>query len=488
MRHEYTPDARLPGRRCRTPEPYSAEQDLPQQVLALRYLEAQKSDAKAKEDPGNGTDCLSAVLAAKKQIATANLTLDQSLEFIAELMRRITGGGGAAIALRDRQEVVCRGRSGPLAPELSARVDPQSGISGACLRSGEIQLCNDTEYDQRVDMRVCRSLGIRSILAVPFRRQQDVIGILEVFSGWASVFGELDIRALKLLADLVIETLWSHGVTQQRAAAPQPVDQPEAPARVIGAICQPEKLAEVIAVSAPPPIATVAEVVEAPALIEAVAKHDAELPAPAFAALGSTEPRHILRMVAIVAAAFVTLAVGTEGLLWRGAHVRELFHLGPAVVPRTTLEQIPSPAGAVEASPQISSGPAAAGAPSQLLSIRSWSKPERTTVALFLKAPARWGSSMLRDPDRIYFDLENTRLPGELLAKSRTGLAIQVNDGLVNRIRVARRDTSAVRIVIELAAAAQYTAVLSPTEPYRLMIVILGTQVPMHAPQKRPEA
>ncbi len=222
---------------------------------------------------------------------------------------------------------------------------------------------------------------------------------------------------------------------------------------------------------------------EVPALVETEAKRDAELPAPAFAALGST--RHILRMVAIVAAAFATLAGGTEALLWRGTHVRELLHLRPAVVPRIALEEIPSPAGAAEASPQISSDPAAARGSSQLLSIRSWSKPERTTVALFLKAPVRWESSMLRNPDRIYFDLENTRLPGELLAKSRAGLAIQVNDGLVNCVRVARRNTSAVRIVIDLAAAAQYTAVLSPTEPYRLMIVILGTQLPIHGAPKK---
>jgi len=87
-----------------------------------------------------------------------------------------------------------------------------------------------------------------------------------------------------------------------------------------------------------------------------------------------------------------------------------------------------------------------------------------------------------RQPDRIYFDLENTQLAAELLGKSREGIAIPVNDGLVNRVRVGLRETSAARIVIDLATPAEYSAVLSPNEPYRLMIVIRNTRAPSHAP------
>ena len=76
---------------------------------------------------------------------------------------------------------------------------------------------------------VCRNLGMRSILAVPLRRQEDVLGIMVVFSGWAGVFGERDIRALKLLAGLVIEALWSHEVHRQQTPAPQPVERLESP-------------------------------------------------------------------------------------------------------------------------------------------------------------------------------------------------------------------------------------------------------------------
>lgn len=82
----------------------------------------------------------------------------------------------------------------------------------------------------------------------------------------------------------------------------------------------------------------------------------------------------------------------------------------------------------------------------------------------------------MKDPERIYFDLDNTQVASEILGKSRLGLTIPVNDGLVNRVRVRPRGASAVRIVIEPAGPAEYSAMLSPTEPYRLMILVSSAQ------------
>ena len=496
MRHGSTPDAGVPGRHSRPPElpkPYSAESDPIQRLLAFAYLQAQKGQREAAEELRKDADTLSAVLAAQSQMAAARFNLEQSLEFIAEGGRRLTGAGGAAIALREGETVVCRGRSGLIAPELGARLNPESGISGACLTSGEVQLCDDTEHDTRVDVWVCRNLGIRSILAVPLRRQQDVLGIIVAFSGWAGVFGERDMRALKLLAGLVIEALWSHEVHQREALAPKPAPSLEAPAQVEDIPTQLDQLLESLtAHAAPEPLAPIAE---ADTVAATTAAAEPELPAPAFAVLGNAEPRRRGRMLAIVAVAMALLAGSAEVVLWHGSHLRGLLHRRPAqvappvaapapVVP--PLAETPSPAPSTQptasGTPEVPSGPAPAVGLSQLLAIRSWSKPEGTTVALFLQAPVRWESGTAKDPDRIYFDLENTQLAAELLGKSREGLAIPVEDGLVNRVRVGLRETSVVRIVIDLAAPAEYSAVLSPNEPYRLMIVIRGTRAPGHVP------
>src|SRR5208282_424755 len=347
MRHGSTPEAGGPGRRCRLPElsrPYSTESDPIQRLLAFAYVQAQKTHQEAEEELRKDAGTLSAVLAAQSQLAAAHLDLEQSLEFIADGARRLTGAGGAAIALREGRKVVCRGRSGLTAPDLGACLNPDSGISGECLSSGEVQLCDDTERDRRVDVWVCRNLGMRSILAVPLRRQEDVLGIIVVFSGWAGVFGERDIRALKLLAGLVIEALWSHEVHRRQAPAPQPVRRLEAPEPAAEALAA--DLGQILEAAAAPalfePALSAPEIEEILASLERpaatpAAAVEAELPAPEFAVLASAEPRRIGRTLAILAVAIAVLAGATGAVLWRGAALRELFHLKPAAVaPRTT--------------------------------------------------------------------------------------------------------------------------------------------------------
>jgi tetratricopeptide (TPR) repeat protein len=114
---------------------------------------------------------------------------------------------------------------------------------------------------------------------------------------------------------------------------------------------------------------------------------------------------------------------------------------------------------------------ASSPAPAQVLSIRYRSKPEGTTVAVFLSAPAPWKSGVLSAPERIYFDLENTRLPAQMLAQSNDGATIPVNDALVKQIRASLKQPNAVRVVLDLAAArTQHSAVLLRAEPWQLLI------------------
>jgi N-acetylmuramoyl-L-alanine amidase len=510
MRHGSTPEAGGPGRRCRLPEnarPFSTEKDPIQRLLAFAFFQSQKTHHEAEEELRKDVDTLSAVLEAQSQLAAAHLDLEQSLEFIADGARRLTGAGGAAIALRQGQKVVCRGRSGLIAPDLGACLNPESGISGECLRSGEVQLCDDTERDSRVDVWVCRNLGMRSIVAVPLRRQEDVLGLIEIFSGWAGVFSERDVRALKLLGGLVIEALWSHEIHQQQAV-PSPPDTPmeapplpaaealaadldhiletaAAPAVFEPALSAPEieQLLASLEVPTPAAAGTAPVLAEAPAI-----SLEAETPAPEFAILAESRPPG--RRLAIVAVALIVLAAA-GAVLWRRGSLQRFLHRTPAPAVSTTVAQLPRPVPPtaapspapnpepdIAAPPEIPSGPVPAPGPSQLLSIRSWSKPEGTTIALFLEAPAKWEGGVLKDPDRIFFDLENTQLAPEMLGKSREGIAIPVDDTLVKRVRVGMREASAARIVIDLAAPAEYSAVLSPTEPYRLMVAIRSVPAP----------
>ena len=138
---------------------------------------------------------------------SGELALDIVLNEIVEQACLATGATGAAIALARDGEMVCRASTGGNAPELGTPLDMNSGLSGACLRSRQIQRCDDTLTDPNADPEVSRELGIRSVVLLPLLRGEDSIGIFEVFSARVAAFGERDLRTLEVLTDRILKNI-----------------------------------------------------------------------------------------------------------------------------------------------------------------------------------------------------------------------------------------------------------------------------------------
>ena len=133
-----------------------------------------------------------------------DLALDLVLNEVVEQARLATGATGAAIALSRSGEMVCRATSGADGPDLGVRVETRSGLSGACLQTGKIQQCGDTETDPRVNAEACRRLGVKSMLVLPLGYGKEPFGIFEVFSSRPNAFSERDVNALQVLARRVV--------------------------------------------------------------------------------------------------------------------------------------------------------------------------------------------------------------------------------------------------------------------------------------------
>ena len=138
----------------------------------------------------------------RQAVAVGTLSTDSLLNAIADAARVLSGAHGTAIASRVNGLVVCRARSGDMAPPLGAPLNTDSGISGECLRTAAILVCGDTSTDERVDPEVCNSLGIRSVAVVPLRGRNGMLGILEAFSERADAFQEDQINSLRALAEI----------------------------------------------------------------------------------------------------------------------------------------------------------------------------------------------------------------------------------------------------------------------------------------------
>jgi TonB family protein len=142
-----------------------------------------------------------------------DLALQMVLHEIVEQASLATGATGAAIALYHEGELVCRASHGLTAPTLGARLDAGTGLSGECLRTQQIQVCDDARTDLGVDFEVCSQLGVYSIVVLPLLRAGKIAGIFEVLSSRPSAFGEREIGALEELAKVILKNL-------ERAATP----------------------------------------------------------------------------------------------------------------------------------------------------------------------------------------------------------------------------------------------------------------------------
>ncbi|MGA8272789.1 MAG: TonB family protein [Candidatus Sulfotelmatobacter sp.] len=121
---------------------------------------------------------------------------------IADTARILTGADGTAIALQTDGVVICRARSGEIAPPLGSPLNVESGISGECLRTATSLRCDDTMVDDRVDPEVCLALGIRSIAVIPLCDPMGAFGLLEAFSSRARAFTDDQLGSLKNIGEI----------------------------------------------------------------------------------------------------------------------------------------------------------------------------------------------------------------------------------------------------------------------------------------------
>ena len=133
----------------------------------------------------------------------AQRDLSATLRLLAERAQYITGASGAAIALRDHEEMVCRASAGAKAPEVGAQLQINSGLSGESVRTQQTLRCDDAFTDERVNRESCEALGIRSVVVMPLIRGGEVIGVFELFSDKAHVFEARDITALERMGAMV---------------------------------------------------------------------------------------------------------------------------------------------------------------------------------------------------------------------------------------------------------------------------------------------
>lgn len=179
---------------------------------SLANVQTWLEQSSAEDDDQIGNMRTDAVLAAKvaclreiadlqAQISSEDLDQDAALALIVRRLAELTRATGAAIALRDGQQVICRASYGN-APDIGVQLS-QTSLSGECLRSANVVLLQDSETDPRVDAEICRQLNFRSLLIVPVLSNGKAAGIAEVLSPNPGNFEGGDILVVNFISDLI---------------------------------------------------------------------------------------------------------------------------------------------------------------------------------------------------------------------------------------------------------------------------------------------
>jgi len=109
--------------------------------------------------------------------------------------------------------------------------------------------------------------------------------------------------------------------------------------------------------------------------------------------------------------------------------------------------------------------------------IRYWSNEDYTRVVVQLDREIEFRKHILSNPNRIYFDLQNTRLRSDL-----NGKTYPVNDVFIKQVRVAQNTSNTVRLVLDFEEINKHT-VFALYDPFRIVIDTSGGKRPPATPQ-----
>src|SRR5215813_236639 len=133
----------------------------------------------------------------------SRLTTVDELTVIVQRAQAFTNASGAAIAIGNSEEIVCRARSGSSAPDVGTAMRVEGSFTGLCIQTGRELRCDDAETDTRVDTTAIRALGIRSMVVTPIKDEGKVVGVLAVFAPTPHAFTITHVAVLKTMADQI---------------------------------------------------------------------------------------------------------------------------------------------------------------------------------------------------------------------------------------------------------------------------------------------
>jgi GAF domain-containing protein len=187
----------------------AAKQDSLQQLLAAAYTVQQHNERlHTGEPPENGDSrALKEILEVQEQLRASPLDLRERMALIARRLRHMTQASGSAIGLVNGAQLEYYAATGSAASQAGASLPQESILPYECLRTGQPLECPAAERDSRLNSELCRSLGVKALIAVPIKHEGQIAGVLELHFAEPNTFQEQEVRTCQLFSALVAEAI-----------------------------------------------------------------------------------------------------------------------------------------------------------------------------------------------------------------------------------------------------------------------------------------
>lgn len=179
-----------------------------QQLLSAAYVVQQHNEGQRSKDSDSGTSqVLSVIAEIQSLIRTGNLNIAAAAALIANRLLALSHASGVSISLITDGYLDCVAEVGMPAKVPGSCVSSHSLVATERLKAGSVFESDNSQTDMRLDIQLCRDVGVGSLVAVPVHRFGEIAGLVEVRWNRAVAFGESELRTCRLMAGVVSGTL-----------------------------------------------------------------------------------------------------------------------------------------------------------------------------------------------------------------------------------------------------------------------------------------
>lgn len=153
------------------------------------------------------TERLAKIVATQEAIASIQLDPDAVTKTIVRQAMELADADGAVLEMVREDEIHYHTAVGSLAPHAGTVFDLEGSLSGECIRTRKVLICDDTASDPRVNTEISSLTGSRSMIVAPLVHEERVVGVLKVAALRARAFDDLDSYTFQLLAGFMAVAL-----------------------------------------------------------------------------------------------------------------------------------------------------------------------------------------------------------------------------------------------------------------------------------------